>query len=1334
MMTREFFLWVCLTMVVCAVVASAAEADVRLVSSDQRGVVLEYRPTYQQPSTINADGRVFEIWTFEYGRDREDLLPGSPRLQVRPVLLAFPGISGHTVEVLAADHETVEDVWLAPVPTPEGDFEHLQRSYKMKASDYSRNDFDPASVAELVSLGIVRGFALGEIRFSPLRYNAGSRTLRKYSRILVRVNFGPASYRVRGGPVDPLMKNLPVNYDVARYWNTEAHPVSIPQFRNSVFASGPWFRFIITESGMCKLRGSDLLAAGVPSSTDPRTVRIFSSGGIEPPASATAPYPDDVLELALYVYDGGTPGGLDAADYVLFYGQGTRGWRYNPSTKSFSHTINLYSEVAHYWLTYGGAQYKPMAALNSLTDPSPFVPSSVVGKVFREDERVNVQKSGRQWLGQSFNPNDAMTYLFPMPGFDPLQRMTYRFALGAHNAAGSSSFGVTEHGTFLVSTFHQATPGDYPNPYVAMAYPTVTPFTNGFSEPVSQLRLSFTSGAAGTGYIDWIEISYVRQLIADADVFNFHTRDTTAVAEYSIGGFTQGQPIWVFDVTKFDSVVQVLNTTIVGDQCTFQTQLAQGAVREFYVVGGNGFKSASALQSFANQNLHGDTASVDLVVISHRDFLSAAQRLKTHRERLGPDLLSTRVVDVDQVYNEFSGGQLSPVGIRNYLRYLYYNSSPRPTYVTLFGDGDYDYKRISTTGPNWIPAWETYESFSGSALATYGTEDSLVTFEISPKVQYAVGRLPVRNQSEASSVVDKLIEYETGVASDPWKMRVTFVADDGREEGTLYSSQTETLAERFTPALFEKQKIYTAAFPLVITSAGPRRPMANDAIVDRVNRGTLVLNFIGHGNPRVWQHEYVFVRENEIPSMTNRGEYFLLVAATCNFSQFDNPFDQSGGEQIVLKPDGGAIASVAASRAVFAYENYALAETFYLQMFPVDSLGTPIPRRLGDIMFGTKLVRFAENDKKFLLLGDPSVRFALPHRFAIVDSINGNPTTSLVPVRGLDSVRVAAAVKDIASGQTSNFDGQALITVYDADKRELINKPLEGFPNFAYTAPGGVIFRGQSSIASGRLSSSFIVPKDISYDSARGRISVFFRNSTEDGAGVTRNIIVGGTNPNAALDTIGPRITLYIDNRSFHTGDRVSENPRLISDLYDEHGINSSNAGVGHRLEAWIDDQTASIDLSDSYQSKLDSYQEGTINYVLSGLRPGSHRVRLRAWDTYNNSSVAQTNFDVSISIGLRISNMFNYPNPFSSSTFFTFQHNQLQPVDAEVKIYTVAGRLIESLTQSGIPDLFVRIPWDGRDRDGDEIANGVYLYKIIVRTQDGRFSSEALGKLSKVR
>jgi hypothetical protein len=288
--------------------------------------------------------------------------------------------------------------------------------------------------------------------------------------------------------------------------------------------------------------------------------------------------------------------------------------------------------------------------------------------------------------------------------------------------------------------------------------------------------------------------------------------------------------------------------------------------------------------------------------------------------------------------------------------------------------------------------------------------------------------------------------------------------------------------------------------------------------------------------------------------------------------------------------------------------------------------------------------------------------------------------------------------------------------------------------NWQYRGTGGTIYRGQNSVTKGRFNATFVVPKDILYadSTSRGRLVLYVIDSLRayEGAGFTENVRIGGTEV-ASADSTGPGMTLYLDSRSFRAGDPVSEQPTLFVDLVDSNGINTSVSGIGHRIEAWVNGSSQSKDITDYYSSQLDDYQKGTVQYTLKGLPQGRNSVRVRAWDTHNNASLKETFFEATSTDQLRVSDVFNYPNPFPSGTTFTFRQNLRTPLNATVKIYTLAGRLIQSLDGVSPGEPFVKIPWDGRDRDGDILANGVYLYKVIVRTTDGRFGSEVLGKLS---
>ncbi|HEX2961189.1 MAG TPA: T9SS type A sorting domain-containing protein, partial [Ignavibacteriales bacterium] len=159
------------------------------------------------------------------------------------------------------------------------------------------------------------------------------------------------------------------------------------------------------------------------------------------------------------------------------------------------------------------------------------------------------------------------------------------------------------------------------------------------------------------------------------------------------------------------------------------------------------------------------------------------------------------------------------------------------------------------------------------------------------------------------------------------------------------------------------------------------------------------------------------------------------------------------------------------------------------------------------------------------------------------------------------------------------------------------------------------------------------------------------------------------------------------------------------------------------------------IDLSGYFVGDLNAGgKSGTIKYKFNGLESGDYKVQVRAWDIFNNSSEAQEYFTLTGGTDLVVRDVLNYPNPFSTNTTFTFQRNTGTPIDVKIRVYTVAGRMIKEIEGMSITDKFVRIDWDGRDNDGNLPANGVYLYKVIIKDPDGGGKQEVLGKLAVIR
>ena len=859
--------------------------------------------------------------------------------------------------------------------------------------------------------------------------------------------------------------------------------------------------------------------------------------------------------------------------------------------------------------------------------------------------------------------------------------------------------------------------------------------TNG--EQVKLRSTFYASNGEAEGYLDWYEILYKRRFNSvQNDFIHFNSLDTNAIVEYNVSSFSNNN-VRVFDATSFDNLKMIQPITVSASNVKFQKTEEKNNLSNFFVVGQNGYKNPTGISPrISNQNLHGITEGADFIIITHKDFISAAERLKTKREQVGtsnPDYLKTMIVTTDQIYNEFSGGILDAVAIRDFLKFAFENWSIRPTYICLLGDGGFDYKNIKTQGGNYVPSWEKTSPVIHQVLGLT-TDDffaNVVGDTLIGKPDIAIGRIPANSLVDANGYLDKIDAYENGENNGYWKNKMMFVADDEKTtapgcEGILHLSQCEGLAEQYTPPFIDKIKVYLATYPTVITPQGRRKPQVNSDIAKYWNDGVLNIHYTGHGSPDVWAHEYVLEKDNILSLIHNINHYPFVSIASCDMSKFDNPLNTSAGELFMMSARKGAIGTFAASRPVYASSNAALMYVLFNNLYiPRDTL--LLQKRFGNAVFNTKQqISYQENDAKYILMCDPTIRVQMPRFRSHIDSISGLAGDTM---KALSRIKIYGSVIKPDSSLWTDYNGRLELKIYDVDRQASTSEDCNPPIVQNYRLNGGIIYSGSKTIQNGKWTAEFIVPKDISYQNKPGRLINYFYNSQFDGAGINRNFIVGGINPNAAVDSVGPKISMFVNTRNFRSGDIVNENFKFIADLFDESGINTTGT-LGHKLEAVLDgNENNKYDVTNYYNSDT-TYTSGTLEYDFSGISIGRHTLKLRAWDTYNNSSEGLIEFDVSSNGTLQVTNLYNYPNPFSSNTAFTFQHNYPADIKVKIKIYTVAGRLIKEIDTPEISDKFVVINWDGKDQDGETLGNGVYIYRIVVESVDG-LSVTNTGKLA---
>jgi hypothetical protein len=223
-----------------------------------------------------------------------------------------------------------------------------------------------------------------------------------------------------------------------------------------------------------------------------------------------------------------------------------------------------------------------------------------------------------------------------------------------------------------------------------------------------------------------------------------------------------------------------------------------------------------------------------------------------------------------------------PTAIRDFLAMAFLTWTPRPRYAVLWGDGHFDYKNISTSAPNYVIPYESFDPDNQAyGLTTYTTDDYYARLiRNDSQVDIAIGRVPVSSNAQGNAYINKLKDYESGSSKDDWRTRITLIADDSQAaekvDGALHLNQSEDLANKFVPTEFQAKKIYLIEYPTESVARGRRKPAVTQELLSTINTtGSVLLNWIGHGNPRVWAHEEIFRRETTPNEMLNPNKAFL---------------------------------------------------------------------------------------------------------------------------------------------------------------------------------------------------------------------------------------------------------------------------------------------------------------------------------------------------------------------------------------------------------------------------------------------------------------------------
>lgn len=736
-----------------------------------------------------------------------------------------------------------------------------------------------------------------------------------------------------------------------------------------------------------------------------------------------------------------------------------------------------------------------------------------------------------------------------------------------------------------------------------------------------------------------------------------------------------------------------------------------------------------------SMGLRNSQVSPELLIITSPNLVSSANKLRNHKASMGVEAV---VATTEEIYQAFGYGNPDFTAIRNFIAFNYHSGNNLKN-VLILGKGTFDAKSKLGGRPNLVPIYSSRESLN--PLTTFSSDDyyGLINWgqgiweesrEGDELMQIGVGRLPAINFVEANEMVEKIIRYETSPIRSPKSSTVTFLADDADNNIHVRDAEAHAayLAENHPEFLLNK--LYLDRFEQEKSGTNQRSPQAKSALKKTVDEGTLILNFIGHGNETTLTAEEIF-KVSDLEDWAKQEELALWVTATCEFGRHDSPFIRSAAEELLFAQNKGAVALLTTGRPVFSSVNFALNEAFIEEVFQKRD---GQHQSLGEIFRNTKNKSLNGSlNRNFSLLGDPSLKLAIPELEVKITSIE-DPVdeTHADTLKAFQEVLLKAEVIDpLNQAFQAGFSGDYQI--------ELRDKPVtvetlgnESNP-IEFEEEKILIFKGQGKVESGLLEARFFIPEGINPDFGNGnlRIRAWDPESGLQAMGSIRPVI-GGKKSTGPEDNVGPEISPILNGQNSGPFIFPTRTIEIEAALFDQSGINVSGFLPGQDLTIQLNDQLPVI-LNEKFLAINGSFQEGTFKISLEGLEEGINNVTISAWDNVGNKSTLILEVEIKGSNSIQILEHKVYPNPASTESKFEILHNRPgENLNLTLKVYSLNGQILfsESLRFVGADNLIRDLSWIFLQNQTKYPAKGTYIYKLELYSESDLSSDSVSGKI----
>lgn len=966
--------------------SNADEVAIDVVQDNEEGIVLEVSAAQYavKPAPIEA----YQTLIIE-GYGIYDV-NGSPGIVVRGQLVEIPEGSDIELSVESLEKIDLHDFLLAPVPYRElveddSGAKKIKEHYRIDTELYAANAFFPGQLASVAFTGYMRDRAIANIRVYPAQYNPVAKTLEIHTKFRVHIKYvkkdskgyqtaqdeGISHKKQHNRKFDlfkNIYKNTLLNYsaDSDEMVSPLPEKTAVPAAMQSLeIETSPYaVRLTIQDEGIYKISYEDLTALGITlTNTTNENLKVENQG----------------IEIPLY--RSGT-GSFKPGDYILFYG---------------SRFKSLYAKKNVYWLYQGSTDGKNM----TIKDGSQFS-GYPVQTTFKNSYRGEEDK--RYWQSIPNIPDGIEVDHWFWEGLQPTETTIARatFTVPLNNivkTSGSYSMKVNLRGETAL--------GHHTKVYVNGTQ--VKDFTWSGQVELTENILDISPSLFINGnnsirieeildpgvtvdriYINWFEIDYIDAYVAENDILKF-TGEGAGNFAFEVKNFTNNT-IWLFDVTDPMNALQIKNPQIISESGSYTVKFGDtlsGSPKKYYTTTTNQFKSPDDLTVDEPSALKTTREDVDYIIITHENFYDDIMTLKEYRTQQG---LNVEIAKIQDIYDEFSYGIKDAHAIKEFLAYAYnnWNASGHPTFVLLVGDASIDYRddtgNFIKGNVDFVPT-SLYQSYT---LGDTPTDNWFACVQGSdPIPDMIMGRLCVKTSQDTNNIIEKIKTYEAGTAG-LWTKRVIFAADQGGEFERVSNKLASLLPENFTA-----EKVYLSTYGTV--------QQATTDLVNKINAGSLITNYTGHGSVDNWAGEFLFhtpddkdsVPRNDVERLSNGDRLTFVMTLNCLNGFFPNFLDQySLAEEFMRAQGKGAIACLAPTGLGFTSEHEVLADKVFNGMF---NDGDAIA---GSVVYSGKINAYNQIQSRdiletFTFFGDPATELKISNALAAITLLSPDDNAAL---------------------------------------------------------------------------------------------------------------------------------------------------------------------------------------------------------------------------------------------------------------------------------------------------------------------------------------------------